>query len=178
MDQRAAKYGGMVVSSTRNYVANRTRLLSIGCYYSRMTQTHVISALVQRRAELVGEIKHSQLHTRKLLEDLDHLDATIRQFDLDYKVEDITPKGFRPPSDWAGRGEMSRVVLDVLRRAKEPMTTQELAKEIMKARGLPVNDAKLLRKMTKRAGVALRGQRGNGLVRSSQGNGLFMMWTM
>src|SRR4029077_1157697 len=110
----------------------------------------VISALVKRRAELVGEIEHSQLHTRKLLEDLDHLDATIRQFDPDYKVEEIKPKGFRPPSDWAGRGEMSRVVLDVLRRTKEPLTTQDIAKEIMNARGLPVKDVKLLRKMTKR----------------------------
>jgi len=143
-----------------------------------MVETHVISALAKRRAELVGEIEHSQLHTRKLIEDLDHLDATIRQFDPDYKVEEIKPKGFRPPSDWASRGEMSRVVLDVLRRAKEPLTTQEIAKEIMKARGLPMNDAKLLRKMTKRTGVALRGQRDNGLVRSRQGDGLFMMWTM
>jgi hypothetical protein len=143
-----------------------------------MVETHVISALVKRRAELVGEIEHSQLHTRKLLEDLDHLDATIRQFDPDYKVEEIKPKGFRPPSDWANRGEMSRVVLDVLRRAKEPMTTQEIAKEIMKTRGLPLNDAKLLRKMTKRTGVALRCQRENGLTRSSQGEGLFMMWAM
>jgi hypothetical protein len=143
-----------------------------------MVETHVISALVKRRSELVGEIEHSQLHTRKLLEDLDHLDATIRQFDPDYRVEEIKPKGFRPPSDWAGRGEMSRVVLDVLRRAKESLTTQEIAKEIMKARGLPMNDAKLLRKMTKRASVALRGQRDNGLVRSSQGDGLFMMWAM
>jgi hypothetical protein len=143
-----------------------------------MADPHVVSALVKRRAELVGEIEHSQLHTRKLLQDLDHLDATIRQFDPDYKVEEIKPKGFRPPSDWANRGEMSRVVLDVLRRAKELLTTQEVAKEIMKARGLPMNDAKLLRRMTKRAGVALRAQRNNGLVRSSQGDGLFMMWAV
>ncbi len=143
-----------------------------------MAQTHVISALVKRRSELVGEIEHSQLHTRKLLEDLDHLDATIRQFDPDYEVEKIKPKGFRPPSDWANRGEMSRLVLDMLRRAKEPMTTQDIAEEIMKARGLSVGDAKLLRKMTKRAGVALRAQRNNELISSEHGAGLYMMWSM
>ena len=141
-----------------------------------MVKTHAISALTKHRAELVGEIEHSQLHTRKLLENLDHLDATIRQFDPDYKVEEIKPKGFRPPSDWASRGEMSRIVLDVLRRAKEPLTTQELAKELMKARGLPLNRCQTATcKMTKRAGVALAGQqRENGLVRSSQGDGLFL----
>ena len=58
------------------------------------------------------------------------------------------------------------------------MTTQEIAKELMKVRGLPTNDAKLLRKMIKRTGVALRGQRDNGLVRSQQGTGLYMMWSM
>jgi len=141
-----------------------------------MAETHVISALVERRSRLVGEIEHTQLRVRKLIEDLDHLDATIKQFDPDYQVQEIKPKGFRPPSDWAQRGEMSRVIMDILRRVTGPMTTQEIAKEVMKARGLDVKDAKLLKKMTKRTGVALRGQRENGLVQCQQGSGLFMMW--
>lgn len=76
-----------------------------------MAETHVISALVKRRADLLGEIEHTQLHIRKLSADLEHLDATIRQFDPDYQLQEIKPKGFRPPSDWAGRGEMSRIVI-------------------------------------------------------------------
>lgn len=44
-----------------------------------MTETHVISALTKRRSDLMGEIEHTQLRVRKLLDDLDHLDATIRQ---------------------------------------------------------------------------------------------------
>lgn len=143
-----------------------------------MSEPHVISALVKRRSELAGEIEHSQLHTRKLIADLEHLDATIYQFDPDYRVEAIKPKGFRPPSDWAHRGEMTRIVLDMLRRATEPLTTQDIAREVMKAKGLPVDDAKLLRKMTKRCGVALRCQRENGLVRSEQAEGLFMEWNL
>jgi hypothetical protein len=141
-----------------------------------MAEPHVISALVKRRAELAGEIEHSQLRTRKLLEDLDHLDATILQFDPDYRTEEIKPKGFRPPSDWAARGEMSRAVFQILRRATQPMTTQEIARQIMKDKGMPLNDAILLRRMTKRTGVALRGQRNNGALRSIAGNGLFLEW--
>ena len=98
-----------------------------------MAEPHVISALVTRRSELTGEIAHSQRHTRKLLEDLEHLDQTIRQFDPDYTLEDIRPKGFRPPSDWANRGEMSRIVLGMLRQASEPMTTRDIALAIMNA---------------------------------------------
>src|SRR5579872_107613 len=141
-----------------------------------MAEPHVISALVTRRAELTGEIEHSQRHTRKLLEDLEHLDATIRQFDPDYKLEYIKPKGFRPPSDWANRGEMSRAILSMLRQATEPMTTKDVALAVMKRRGLNTADNKLVRKMTKRAGVALRAQRNNGLVSGQDGDGLYMLW--
>jgi hypothetical protein len=143
-----------------------------------MAEPHVIAALVKRRSNLTGEIEHSQRHTRKLLEDLEHLDATIRQFDPDYKLEEVRPKGFRPPSDWASRGEMSRVVLGMLRQASEPMTTRDVALAIMKHRRLNATDEKMVRKMTKRAGVALRAQRNNGFVRSQNGTGLYMMWTM
>ena len=143
-----------------------------------MAEPHVIAALVKRRSDLTGEIEHSQRHTRKLLEDLEHLDATIRQFDPDYKLEEIRPKGFRPPSDWASRGEMSRVVLGMLRQTSEPMTTRDVALAIMKRRGLNTADDKLVRKMTKRAGVALRAQRNNGLVHSQNGAGLYMMWAI
>jgi hypothetical protein len=38
------------------------------------------------------------------------------------------------------------------------------------------NDQRLLRLMTKRVGVALRGQRENGAVRAAQGPGQYMVW--
>ena len=43
-------------------------------------------------------------------------------------------------------------------------------------RALDKSDLRLLRLMTKRVGVALRGQRGNGLVRCDQGPGQYMLW--
>ncbi len=143
-----------------------------------MAETHVISALVKRRAELAGEIEHTQIRVKQLITDLEHIDNTIRLFDGEYRVEAIKPKGFRPPADWANRGEMSRIILDVLRQAAEPLTSQDIARELMVCRGLDVADTKLLRKMTKRVGVALRGQRENGLVESSQAEGLFMVWSI
>lgn len=141
-----------------------------------MAEKLVISALVKRRSALVGEIEYTQQQVKKMLSDLEHLDATILQFDSDYRVEAIKPKGFRPPSDWANRGEMSRILLNVLRQAAEPLTSQDIARELIASRGLDTNDIKLLRKMTKRCGVALRGQRDNGLVKSAQAEGMFMVW--
>lgn len=108
--------------------------------------------------------------------DLENLDATILQFDPKHSVEAIKPKAFRPPSDWANRGEMSRFVLSLLRQAAEPMTTRDLALEMLVSRALDKGDQRLLRLMTKRVGVALRGQRDNGLVRCTQGPGQYMLW--
>lgn len=141
-----------------------------------MAETHVISALVKRRAELTGEIEYTQQRVKQLVANLEALDNTIRLFDADYRVEAIKPKGFRPPSDWANRGEMSRLVLDILRQAAEPLTTQDIARELIVSRGLDSEDVKLLRKMTKRVGVALRAQRDNGLAKSEQAAGQFVVW--
>lgn len=43
-------------------------------------------------------------------------------------------------------------------------------------RALDKSDQRLLRLMTMRVGVALRGQRQNGLVRCDQGPGQYMLW--
>jgi hypothetical protein len=58
-----------------------------------------------------GEIERSHEALRKMLSDLESLDATILQFEPDFKVETIKPKAFRPPKDWSNRGQMSRNIL-------------------------------------------------------------------
>ena len=83
---------------------------------------------------------------------------------------------FRPPPDWAHRGEMTKAVLSILRQAMEPMTTRDIALEMLVTRALDKDDQKLLALMTKRVGVALRLQRLNAVVRSSSGPGQFMLW--
>jgi hypothetical protein len=50
----------------------------------------------------------------------------------------------------------------------EPMTTRDVALE----------DQRLLALMVKRVGVALRIQRNNGIVRSANGPGQFMLWEL
>jgi hypothetical protein len=66
---------------------------------------------------------------------------------------------------------MSRVILSILRLAAEPLTTRDIALELLVTRALDKNDQRLLRMMTKRVGVALRGQKDSGRVRDTQGPG-------
>jgi hypothetical protein len=130
----------------------------------------VLRGLVDRRARLAGDIENAHEALRKMVLDLESLDATILQFDPSYSVEAIKPKGFRPPADWSNRGQMSRIILSILRQAAEPLTSRDIALQLLVERALDKSDQRLLRLMTKRVGVALRGQRDNGLVRCEQVN--------
>lgn len=141
-----------------------------------MGDTFVLKGLVTKRADLAGEIERTQEALQCMIRDLENLDATIRLFDADYQVEAIKPKTFRPPADWAKRGQMTRIILNVLRQAAEPLTTRDIAFQLMQERALDLEDLRFLRLMTKRCGVALRLQRDKGAVRSAQGPGQYMIW--
>jgi hypothetical protein len=137
---------------------------------------YVLTGLVKRRAELAGKIEAGYADLKKMVADMETLDATIGQFDPNYAVESIRPKAFRPPDDWANRGQMSRLVLSTLRMAAEPLTTRDIALEMLVTRALDKNDKRLLALMVKRVGVCLRGCRDNGLVRDTPGPGQFNLW--
>ncbi len=137
---------------------------------------YVLTGLVKRRAEITGDIERTHDHLRQLLADLEHIDATILQFDPTHQVEAIKSKAFRPPKDWANRGQMTRIVLSILRQAAEPLTTRDIALELLVSRALDKDDQRLLRLMTKRVGVALRLQRDKDVVKSEQRPEQYMIW--
>lgn len=139
---------------------------------------HVISGLVKRRAELSGDIEATQAKLRQMIVDLESLDRTLLMFDPEYKIECIKPKAFRPPEDWSKRGEMTRIILGILRQATEPMTSSDIAVLLIAERVLDQTDAKLQRLMTKRVGVALRGLRDRNVARSKAGPGMSVLWQL
>jgi len=90
--------------------------------------------------------------------------------------EQIKPRALRPPSDWANYGEMTRIVLNILRGSSEPLTSRDIALQMLVERAMSKDDQRLLNRMTKRVGVALHRQHDNEIVRSWQGPGMFMLW--
>ena len=134
------------------------------------------TGLARKRAELAGEIERTHARLRDLAADLEHVDATLRMVAPDMAVEAIRSKVFRPPADWSKRGEMTRMVLSVLRTARAPMTTREIAERMVVERGL-VADTSTLNSMTRRVACALRRQRELGLARSQEGEaGFWQLW--
>jgi hypothetical protein len=136
---------------------------------------YALDALKRKRAEMTGEIALCHARLQQLSTDLEHLDATLRLFAPDFVQESVLPKVFTPPKSWSKRGEMSRAVLSILRVAKGPLNTREIAAMIVDQRGLQ-SDAGILNIMTRRVGHVLRDKRERGLVRSVEETGLWLQW--
>jgi len=62
--------------------------------------------------------------------------------------------------------------------ARYPMTTREIAYQMIVERALNREDQKLMNLMCKRVGVALRHQRDSGRAECSQGPGQYMLWRL
>jgi hypothetical protein len=143
-----------------------------------MAESHVVSALTAKRAELAGEVELTTRHLQQLKIQLQALDRTLALFDPSILPETIEPKVWRPKADWAGHGEMSRTVLDILRLDGQPMSTRDLAIVYMSDRGMDVDDGRMVRLMSKRIGCCLRGKRDQQLVMSEPGPGQVHVWRL
>jgi hypothetical protein len=97
-----------------------------------MVEKHVISALVERRARVAGELQKTQLRVMRLKGELSSIDNCIRIFNAHYGVEAIKPKVTNEKNP-AGlpKGTGSRMALDVLRQSGEPLSSSELARRIL-----------------------------------------------
>ncbi len=135
-----------------------------------MENQHVLSGLIRKRAEVAGELEAAQNRVRQLIIDIDNVDATIRLFQPDIDLAEIRPKPL-PPRHAAFKGEISRLIMNVLRETGLALTTKDITLRVMADRGLNVSDPRLARTVQKRVGAALRHLRTRGTVRSEARKG-------
>ena len=82
-----------------------------------MAESHVVSALVSKRAEIAGLIARTEQQLGQFRADLVHLDATLRLFAPGLEPKTIPAKRIRQADLRFEHGELPRRVLDALRRA-------------------------------------------------------------
>ncbi|MBV8496283.1 MAG: hypothetical protein JO361_05825 [Gammaproteobacteria bacterium] len=99
-----------------------------------------MSALVSKRAEIAGMIARTQQQLGQFRADLAHVDATIRLFAPAMKPETIPAKRICQSDLLFERGELSRRVLDALRRAGAPIRAPDLVRAVMIDTGLDPAD--------------------------------------
>lgn len=110
--------------------------------------------------------------------ELDHIEASIRIFAPEIDMEAIGVRSV-PTAHHAFRGEVSRIVLESLRKTTVPLSTGDLTERVMKGRGLDVTDAALKRVMSRRVGACLNHwQRVRHVVKSMPGPGQTLLWQL
>lgn len=124
------------------------------------SNAYCLSGLIEKRAELAGEIRALEARLEQLRSDVLHVDATIRIIDPAYQVDAIVPKVRRPRRDWFGHGELLRLVLETLRKAQEPLTAREIALALMERKGFDANDAATVRLVERRVDSTVRRREG------------------
>lgn len=135
----------------------------------------MLAGLIRKRAEIAGELEALQARVAAMFASLDGLDSTIRLFAPDAELDGIAPR--RPPARLAALpGQTSRVVVDALREAAEPLTTHALTSLVMASRGLDAEDRALFLLMQKRVLSSLRNLRMRGQVRSDKRSGSNLRW--
>jgi hypothetical protein len=105
-----------------------------------MAQSHIIGALIKKRADLAGIVRQLEQQLAQQRTNLAHLDATMRLFDPKIQPSDIRPKQQRTRNPWFRPGECLRLIYDALREAAQPLTTRELAEWIMRLKAIPAAD--------------------------------------
>jgi hypothetical protein len=147
-------------------------------YVSQAMTDYLTDGLVKRRAALAGEMLRTQEALAQMARDLETLDNAIKLVAPDLDIPAIAPKMVKPPEDWSKRGEMSRQVFAILRANGKPMTSREIAAEMIVQRGLAATP-KLLNLMTRRVAGCLRDKRDHGLVENAPTRGgLYLEWKL
>jgi hypothetical protein len=100
-----------------------------------VTDTHVVSALKQKRIEIASEIEDHRKKMRRAVIALDHAEASLRLFDPGI---DMGQLGARKVAQvlYDTKGETGRIILETLRTATMPLSTAQVYEAVMKARGL------------------------------------------
>ncbi len=121
-----------------------------------MGDTHLVSALRRKRAEISGHIHDLEKRIARQRANLANLDATVKLFSPGINPDAIPPKRAYRRTRYFAHNELSRLTQDALRTASWPLTSAEIAAAIMLAKGMSSGDAQLKEIVVARALTVLR----------------------
>lgn len=128
-----------------------------------MAETHIISALVERRSRIDGEITARRYQIARLEIELAHVDAVIRMFKPSYDIEAIaTKRSFTKNPAGVPKGAGGRHARDTLRESGAALTANEIAGRVLAKLGK--EDTPEARKMLACSIVSTMSRRKDGAV--------------
>ena len=142
-----------------------------------MADLHVISALREKRALVAGLIEKLERKLEQHRADLTHIDGVLRLFQPDRDPAEIKPKRTYRRTRYFARNELARLCMDVLRDAPGLITTDEIAAQVIAAKGFEMADATLRASIRDQLLTVLRVARRRGTV-EQMGLGRGVRWKM
>lgn len=138
-----------------------------------MERPNTVSALAEKRALLIKELRMAEKAVKAIRIDLEHVDAATRIF------TGSAPRAIprRDVKYRAGRGEMLRHVLNTFRTADGPLTSHVITEAWCKAQGLK-SDHETYVLMRKRVGACLNTLKHRGTIKQIATVGLHNRWVM
>ena len=143
-----------------------------------MTQErpNTVSGLQAKRKELVKLHKDLVAEAKKVMCDIDHLDATIRLFDPNADLERVRRNRYATKHR-APKGHQKRFVLDMLREASGPLTSRQITEAWIKERGLKPDESTFVI-LRKRIGACLKTLDYKGVIEGVGHNGEYKLWQL
>jgi hypothetical protein len=100
-----------------------------------MTESHVVSGLVAKRAEIVGQIDAFQSEIARLQGAISHLDGSIKLFAPSYDLRTIKGKRTNQRNQYLEHGEGQRFTLDILRTGGNALCSREITDQVIERKG-------------------------------------------
>lgn len=122
---------------------------------------HVVSQLITKKEELLGELKFYKSKVQQLEEVINGIDISISVFDPEFDLKKIKAKRYTGNQHYFKHGEANIMILDTLRKAKTPLTTHEIAIELMKKKRLDYEDKDLVSNIQRSLSGTLKKQANN-----------------
>jgi hypothetical protein len=121
------------------------------------TKDHTLSRLIAKRAELAGVVAELEKELDQRRADLTHIDGVLRLLDSDLDPASIRPKRRYRRARYFAHNELSRLCLDAFRcAAGEPISSDDIAGQIIAAKGFDAGDAHLRTAIRDQVGSVLK----------------------
>ena len=140
-----------------------------------MGQTHIVSGLVTKRAEIDGKIIARLAEIKDLKQVLHHLDRTIKVFSPEFDLRTIRATRTNTRNALFAHGEAQRLVLGVMREHGEAMTSRQIADAIIERKGFEVT-VHTVTQVQKNVLNVLRRLECKGVVVLSDSNDVILHW--
>ena len=127
-----------------------------------MAETHVLSSLRSKYAELMGQLRLLERDAERLRVDLSHVECAMRLFSPDCEMP--TAKRPRKANRWSVGGSGTRMALAVLRDADRPLTAHEITLEAMRRAQMPTDDGIVVKAVASSLRGSLKRRVGKGVV--------------